>query len=484
VIPIRQIPAHLLVPGQYQEVDNSLAGTQEDIKKVLLIGYKTSVGSATAGVPVQVGTDTQAAVLCGAGSDAALMAAAFLAINKVEELWILPIAEPAAGTKWSVPVTVTGTATAAGTIDVHINGKTLSIAVVSGDTAATIAAALVAVINAETSLSVEAAASGAVATISALVKGVLGNYNRISVSASVAGVSVTVGNVANGTGTVDIATALTALGEVRYHYLAVAFDDAANINKLAAELESRYGAMRQIGGRAFVALSGALGSVSTSGSLLYQAKGTNNPHVLLIPRSNNPGLPCVWAAAWCAAACRILADDPAANTYDTRVNGIIADREFTSSERQKLLEAGIATYRLDSAGTVLIERLVTSYAENTDGGRDTSYLDVQVVETVDAVRTYINAEAKKRFKTWKLSTTEENFGSGAKVMSPGVFRSFLAELYSEVFIKEKQWCQDFEAYLQSVRIEIKSGSKTRLEYSHEPILIGQFYIGAGLLQFK
>ena len=37
MIPIRQVPATLLVPGQCQEIDNSLAGTQEDLKKVLLI---------------------------------------------------------------------------------------------------------------------------------------------------------------------------------------------------------------------------------------------------------------------------------------------------------------------------------------------------------------------------------------------------------------------------------------------------------------
>jgi hypothetical protein len=53
---------------------------------------------------------------------------------------------------------------------------------------------------------------------------------------------------------------------------------------------------------------------------------------------------------------------------------------------------------------------------------------VQVTETVDAVRTYINAEAKKRFKTWKLASTEENFGAGARVMTAGVFRTFPAEL--------------------------------------------------------
>ena len=135
-------------------------------------------------------------------------------------------------------------------------------------------------------------------------------------------------------------------------------------------------------------------------------------------------------------------------------------------------------------GTVLIERLVTSYTENSDGGRDTSYLDIQVVETVDAVRTYINAEARKRFKRWKLASTEENFGAGAKVMTPGIWRSFLADLYQTVFIGQKNWCQDFESYKASLHVEVKKGSKTRLEYIHQPVLIGQFLIGAGLNQFK
>jgi len=195
-------------------------------------------------------------------------------------------------------------------------------------------------------------------------------------------------------------------------------------------------------------------------------------------------MPGEWAARFCAAACRILADDPSANTYDVPIPGLAATAEADFATRQQLLEAGVATWRSDGTGNVLLERLVTSYTENTDGGRDTSYLDIQVVETIDAIRTHINQTAKKRFKTWKLASTEENFGSGAKVMSPGIWRSFLAELYAEDFIKNKNWCQDFAGYMKSVVVEIKKGSKTRLEYSHEPNLIGQFYIGAGLHQFK
>jgi phage tail sheath gpL-like len=69
-------------------------------------------------------------------------------------------------------------------------------------------------------------------------------------------------------------------------------------------------------------------------------------------------------------------------------------------------------------------------------------------------------------------------------MTPGVFRSFLADLYQSVFIQEKQWCQDFEAYKASLLVEVMAGSKTRLQYRHQPVLIGQFLTGAGLLQFK
>jgi phage tail sheath gpL-like len=470
----------------YQEVDNSLAGAPGDIKKVLIMGYKTAAAPAPAGVPLQVLSAAKAAEQCGYGSPAAIMAASFLDINKVEECWILPVAEPEAGTKWQKPFTVSVTNAAAGSVAVNINGKILYAGVSAQATAAQTAAAIVASINAEENLPVEAAVDGenpALFTVSAVVKGAAGNRNTVSITGG-AGVTVTAGSVTQGTLSASLEELFGGLGGVRYNYFIADFDDEANIRALSEELERRYSALRQIGGRAFLALSGGVGSATESGSVLAQAGAVNSPHIVLIPRLDNPQLPCEWAARFAAAAVRILADDPAANTYDTQVPGITAAAEPDFDTRQRLLEAGVATWRLDPVGDVLIERLVTSYTENTDGGRDTSYLDVQVTETVDAVRTHINAEAKKRFKTWKLAATEENFGAGSKVMSPGVWRSFLADLYQTVFIQGKQWCQDFEAYKSSIIVEVKAGSKTRLEYRHQPVLIGQFLIGAGLNQFK
>ena len=484
-IAFTQIPAGLLVPGQYQEIDNSLAGETGDIKTALIVGVKTKTGKAPAGVPVNVVSASQAAEACGYGSPAAIMAASFLSINKTERLYVLPIDEPAAGTAWKKEYTVEAANAGAGSVMLTVNGRGVWAAVSAGLTADKIAAAIVAACNGLENNPIEATADGAgKITFSSIYKGVAGNKNTLEVKSLAAGVTVKAGTKTDGAGVADLSKLPEMLGAKRWNYIVFDFDDAAALKILSEELESRYSATRQIGGRAFVALSGKVGSATEAGSILAQAAKINSPHICLIPRGEAVSLPCEWASRFAASACRILADDPSANTYDTKVAGLGADSEYDFDTRQKLLEAGVATWRLDPTGNVLIERLVTSYTENMDGGRDTSYLDIQVVETVDAVRTYINAEAKKRFKTWKLASTDENFGAGAKVMTPGIWRSFLADLYQTVFIGQKNWCQDFESYKASILVEVKAGSKTRLEYRHRPVLIGQFLIGAGLNQFK
>jgi phage tail sheath gpL-like len=380
--------------------------------------------------------------------------------------------------------TVTAETAGEGAVTITVNGTTLAAAVSAGATAGEIAAAIAAWINGEENLPVEAVAKEGEVIVSSVVKGTWGNHTTVSVTTAVSGVAIIPYPATAGTGAANTAALFPGLGGTRYHYFISDFDDAGNIAVLAAELESRYGALRQIGGRAFIALSGQIGSATEEGSVIAQAAAVNSPHIVLVPRLENAQLPGEWAARFAAPAIRRLADDPAANTYDIQADGLTAGTEVDFDTRQKLLEAGIAAWRLDPVGNVLIERLVTSYTENSDGGRDTSYLDVQVTETVDAVRTYINAEAKKRYKSWKLASTEENFGAGSRVMTPGVFRSFLADLYQSVFIQEKQWCQAFDSYQASVLVEVMAGNKTRLQYRHQPVLIGQFLTGAGLLQFK
>lgn len=485
-IPMRQIPNNLLVPDIYQEIDNSLAGNVGELKKVLIIGTMSLTGSATAGKLVQVVSASKAKALFGLGSPASLMASAFLAKNKTEALFVLPVAEPQAGTAWSKTFTVSApTNSGAGSITVKINEQEILVAIKEGDTPAEIATSLVAGINSVDNCPITASIDSlktANLIVSSVVKGINGNANTVYMMVDATGLTITEEAISAGTGDVDMKDLIACFDNVRYNYLITEYTSTENLLDLGNELTDRYSGTRQIGGRCFVPIAGSIGSASENGSVLNQVTRINNPHLVLIPSLTSPELPCVWAASWCAVACRILADDPSANTYDTPITDVTGIK-LDFDTRQKLLENGVCTYKMDASGLVIIERLVTSYTENSDGDRDTSYLDLQVVETIDAIRMYINSKARARFKTWKLSHTEENFGAGAKVMNPSVWRSFLVETYSEDFIKGTQWCQDLESYKKSIIVDVKKGSKTRLEWQHRPDLIGQFYIGAGLTQF-
>jgi len=79
-VPFTQIPNALLVPGMFQDVDPSLAGASGEIKRALIVAYKSDAGTAPAGKPVRVLSDGRASALLGAGSPTAILARAFLSI--------------------------------------------------------------------------------------------------------------------------------------------------------------------------------------------------------------------------------------------------------------------------------------------------------------------------------------------------------------------------------------------------------------------
>mgnify|MGYP000470455584 CR=1 FL=1 len=53
-ITFKNVPANLRVPLFYAEVDNSQANTAQFLQRTLLIGQKTSAGSAPANVPIKI----------------------------------------------------------------------------------------------------------------------------------------------------------------------------------------------------------------------------------------------------------------------------------------------------------------------------------------------------------------------------------------------------------------------------------------------
>lgn len=484
MINFNQIPSRLLTPGSFQEVDASLASEGENIKKVLLIGQKTSAGSAALDRPVRVRTKREADGLLGDGSDLAVMASDFLSRNREEHLYALPVTDNPGGVKAVHKITLTGSPPESGSLPLYVDGRKIQTPVRKGDSLDTVVTNVIGAVNSSLNCRVEASkgSSSGEIELTSHHPGETGNDIDIRFylfgDSFPAGLSGSYSLKTKGTGNPDITPGLKALGDTHYHYFVSSISDKVNIKKLSDELESRYSALRQIGGRAFVGLSGSVIE------MIKKGEAFNSPHISLLPAGENPEGSLLWAVRAAAVLGRELSDDPSVNLVGTSLK-LIVTKPLSLEDRQKLLEAGISTYTVGSDGLAYSDRQVTTYNTDVDGNRDVAYLDIQIPETIDAIRRTINRQARNKYKGYKLSRTEENFGGGAKVMTPALWKAFLVSIYRDTFIQGKQWCQDFDTYKKSIKVEINTqNNKARLDYEHRPQLIGRLLILAGNLKFE
>jgi hypothetical protein len=296
-VPFTQIPDSLLVPGSYQEIDNSLAGSVEDVKQVLVVGLKRTTGTAEAGKIVEVSSLGRARSLFGIGSDAAILAGAFLDLNKVERLFVLPVAEAAAGVAAVKTLTVTAASPEDGTLVRYIAGKKVAVGVTAGEAASAIAADLVAAINATLDMPCEAAVvveETHKLTLTFNHKGELGNFLTVSAGLNgekdPAGVAIAVADPRRERG---IPTSRPT--SKRWEIPAITTSSPASPTRRTSRRSPRSSRsstrLSSSGAGGFSSPSRSRRGFHRSRSMIYQAEDYNCPHVVLIPRGNNPHLP-------------------------------------------------------------------------------------------------------------------------------------------------------------------------------------------------
>src|SRR5437879_853023 len=142
-ISFNSIPANWKMPLYWVEVDPSKAGSLTLRQPALLFGYKLAAGLAAPNVPVAVGSVAEAQQLGGLGSMIASMAEIFFKNSASQELWMMPLTEPAAGVAASGLLTVATAPTQAGTIHVYVAGRRVAVPVSANDTVTTVAASIV-----------------------------------------------------------------------------------------------------------------------------------------------------------------------------------------------------------------------------------------------------------------------------------------------------------------------------------------------------
>ena len=488
MVSFSQIPAGWKVPGTSIEVDPSQAGTPTNPKWALLIGHKTTAGSAPADVPVAVGSEADAKALFGNGSMLARMFTKFFGVNRSQVMFCVPIAEPAAGTAASGTVTISSAPSQSGVLAFYVAGQKVAVAVGQTDTATQVATKLAAAINANVDLPVTVTSSGAVLTVFARWKGSTGNDIRVEDSilglnggeVLPTGLAITypTNNIlSGGAGTPDLTNAIANLGDAPYKFVANAFTDSAALALLATEYGfgdgGRWGWMRQTYGQIFSARRDTYSSHMTWGV------GFNHPvsYVMAVePQSPSPVWE--WAGVFAGNAAKALTSDPARPLQTLVLSGILpapkASR-FNKGQLNALAGAGLAIQGTDLDGQQLgvptIQREQSQYQRNTQGQADNAYELATTLATLDEVFTRLRQAIGNKFPRSKLANDGTRFGPGQAIVTPKIIKGEIIAQYG--LMEYDGLVENLKAFKDALIVERSSTDPNAVECVFPPDILNQ-----------
>jgi phage tail sheath gpL-like len=489
-IPFGSVPAALRVPFVAVEIDSS--GAQQGPAllsyRVLLLGQKTAAGSAEADSLHRVTNPDAVATLAGRGSLLHRQALAYFANNTSTETWVGVLEDEGAGVAATGTLTVTGPATATGTLSLYVAGTRVPVGVSSGSTAATVAASIAAAITARPNLPVTAAVGSGgnthIVTLTARNKGTHGNgidvrLNYQDGEATPAGVGVTVAPMSGGDTNPSLAGIIATMGDSWFQVVAHPYTDATSLSALETELASRFGPMRMIDGLAITSAAGSFATLTTLGN------SRNSPHSCIVaqPGANPLTPPAEYAAMVAGVVARYAPQDPARPLQTLPVVGALAPAEadlFTLEERNLLLFDGIATTTVAGGGLVQLERLITTYQTNASGSEDTAYLDATTLLNLMFQRFSFRTRIRTRYPRHKLADDGTRAGAGQAIITPSTGKAEAVAWFREM--EALGLVENFELFKKSLVVERNAQDPNRLDFMLPPDLINQLIVSAANIQ--
>ena len=487
------IPSQLRVPGFYIEINNELAGGGIFLSKALLFGQRLATGTVAAGEPTRVTSAEQGETYFGRGSMLAQMLRAFKQANPFTETWVIAQDDNPAGARASGQIRIQGRATRAGTLNIYVAGQRIQIGVQANQDGATLAGKLVEALQKDTALPVTAvqnARDRQNVDLTARHRGLAGNdldlrINYYTGEVTPAGLTVSITAMTGGTANPGIAGAIAGLGDEWWNYIVMPYTDAANLSALETELNTRYQPPLQRGGRAFTAYRGTHSATGTFGET------RNSPHVTCIGTGMAPEPPYIWAAVNAAVGAQSLSNDPARPLQRLTLPHLKAPKltdRWDWNERNLLLFDGIATWSVDSSGTVRIERQITMYQKNSADVADASYLDITTPETLERIRFDKVQRISGKYPRHKLREDGElnNIPTGAAIATPAIIKAELLAIYEAQI--NKAWVEGLDDYKKTLVVMIGDGQgggdRNRVNVNDQPNIVNQFRIFAARTQFR
>lgn len=361
------VPTSLLTPQSYHTFQHVKAGAGLAALplRVLLVGTKSSAGTATAETPVQVLDVADGITKAGMGSELALMVAKAFEqgmLNQstgrggMPECWICPIAAPGASVAAAETITVTVTTAVAGNVVLRIAGRTIYAGVSAGDSQNTIATAIKNAIAAQIrDLPVTAGVSTNVVTCTHVTTGTNGNDVAYEVVSTPSGVSIALAQSAAGTGTIDITAALDAAVDKNYDAVAVSIHSSTAVSDALTHLASMWGYAQKFWRWVFIGDKASLGTAQG-----YATSG-DSEKLLVVSCEASPSLPSEIATAAAVAAFGVERPNANLDGVELALYPPAASYAYTAAEVESALAGGVTPLKPTASGARLqIVRLITT----------------------------------------------------------------------------------------------------------------------------
>ena len=437
-------------------------------QKILLIGQKTSVGTAPANVLVEnIGSDLSENGLFGENSVLAEMVRNIKAVNGVTRVDAIPIDDGGSAVQATATVTFTGPATEDGTIIVDIGSRenySFALTILDTDSATTIGDKLEAAVNANTAAPITAANVAGVVTLTAVNGGEVGNKIGLAFSGTVAGVGVTLVGFAGGSGDVFPTTIFDQIASVRYQTVVSSFElvNTGNLaDGLTDFLDPRFNSENDIlDGVAILSLTDTFANLTTvvdandSSSLLFlinqtvdnadykagemleldharAAQFAGNRALRLTDGANISDIVAAAVGTLDTVGGKELASLPYFNTPFPLLPLIDIGKESTRTEVKSLRDDGGSYLGNNVArNSIIADEAVTTYKTATGSIPDTTFKFLNSVDTSSVIREFFFNNAKARFAQTRL--TSGSLVANAAIANESVIRDFYKQMYSSL----------------------------------------------------
>jgi phage tail sheath gpL-like len=433
---LNQIPFNtILVPDVLIALNNTNANNAVTPQVVLLVGQMLNSSTATPNVPVISSGAAADGALFGEGSMIHIMSNRFQINNQVTQYWILPLNDNPNATVGTSTVTITGSATAAGTISLYVAGNLVQATVNLNDTPTIIGGSLVSAINNIPLLPVTASANAGVVTLTNKNAGATASdvdlrLNYLGAAGgefTPAGISITFAS-SPGVTDPDLMVALSNLGTRTFDFIVVPYTGQVQVNEVETLLSDTGGRWDGVSGKLYGhAWATSKGTFSQGVTLGQQ---NNNQHLSIFEIDDEPRAVYDMAAAVVAAAAPSLIANPATPIQRLAVDVLAPPlaSQYSFEENNTLLGFGLSTFAFDSFGDATIQRVVTTFQEQ-NGVPNNSFQNVETMYSLMFVlRTFTNAFLTN-FPNFILVADGSQIPAGQNVTTAALVLTFAISVY-------------------------------------------------------